>query len=209
MSRNSRSTATGERITLSHAAPDLIAVWLGPHRLAMHFFIFGPSGVGKTWFGDWIGKREYLHIPIDRGDQGNGLELEVLDHQFNQLRQGDPVPFVQSLDARATAAGKLGCVLTFWSTYCCSPEEIAYLGMRGIAVWYLYAPKEKCIEASHRRETENGHPERGRSYWCEHNPTYERMGGHDLAPHRVYVLDASGDYLPSAEIARTMKMVRR
>jgi hypothetical protein len=174
----------------------------------MHFFIFGPSGVGKTTFGDWIGKRKYRHIPIDRGGRGNGLEADCLVHQFNQLLQGNPVAFVRELDARAKAAGKLGCVLTFWSTYCWGPG-VAYLGTHGIAVWYLYAPKEWCIEAAHRRETEDGHPCRGRSHWCKYNQTYDRMGEHDLAPHRVDVLDAAGNYLPSAKIARKMRMVLR
>ena len=43
----------------------------------MHYFLLGPSGVGKTWFGDWLAaNRHYHHIRVDNGDQGNELLKE-------------------------------------------------------------------------------------------------------------------------------------
>jgi hypothetical protein len=47
---------------------------IGP---AMHYFLLGPSGVGKTWFGDWLAaNRHYHHIRVDNGDQGSELQKE-------------------------------------------------------------------------------------------------------------------------------------
>ena len=46
----------------------------------MHYFLLGPSGVGKTRFGNWLEgkrKRPYDHIRVDNGDQGSELQKEL------------------------------------------------------------------------------------------------------------------------------------
>jgi hypothetical protein len=101
----------------------------------MHYFLLGPSGVGKTTFANWLGaNRDYLHIPIDLGDQGNGLIAEGLVDVAIQLLQGDPAPFASELDKRAKAAGKTGCVLDFWSVLFVDREGITKLAEDGIAL---------------------------------------------------------------------------
>jgi len=36
----------------------------------MHYFLLGPSGVGKTTFADRLqANRNYHHVAVDRGDQ--------------------------------------------------------------------------------------------------------------------------------------------
>jgi|HubBroStandDraft_6_1064221.scaffolds.fasta_scaffold45863_5 adenylate kinase family enzyme len=55
----------------------------------MHYFLLGPSGVGKTTFGDWLQDNcQYLHIPVDRGDRDNGLVTEGLIELWNKLLEG-------------------------------------------------------------------------------------------------------------------------
>jgi len=170
----------------------------------MHYFLLGPSGVGKTTFGDWLHiYRQYHHIAIDRGDT-DGMFAERLAEPWAELRQGDPAPFVRELQERAKAEDKKGCVLTFWSVIFISPDTIGWLAKQDIAVRYLYGPKELCIQAFVRRE---GRPDRDRAFWSENNKSYEAMGVPELAPYRADVIKPSGERLTGREIAELLKIV--
>ena len=119
----------------------------------MHYFLFGPSGVGKTRFGDWLQDNlQYLNIPVDRGDQDNGLITEGLIELWNKLLEGDPAPFSGELQGRAESKGEKGCVLAFYSVDFLAPYAIGRLAKHDIAGRYLYGPKESCIESYVRRE---------------------------------------------------------
>jgi len=171
-----------------------------PDKSATHYFLLGPSGIGKTWIGNWIeDNRNHLHITIDRGDDPD--VPEEFTELSEQLAQGNPTLIARELDKLATAAGKKNCVLTFKSVEFIDPQEIAKLADQRIAVKYLYGPKEKCIDAFVSREKANGHSERDRSFWCTNNGKYQRMGGPGMADYSVWVFDSSGNRLSEAEIA--------
>ena len=119
----------------------------------MHYFLLGPSGVGKTWFGNWLqDEREYLHILIDRPDGKDGLKEEGLDELWNK----GLAAFAGELQNRAETEGKNGCVLTVPSVNVFQVEFIDQLARHGIEVRYLYCPKEKCVEAFIDREERAG-----------------------------------------------------
>jgi hypothetical protein len=94
----------------------------------MHYFLLGPSGVGKTWLGNWLeAKRQFHHIRVDNGDQDSELLKE--EKLWELWRQGNPeiivaspsfIPlagrFSDELQKCATINGKKGCLLTFWSS---------------------------------------------------------------------------------------------
>ena len=122
----------------------------------MHYFLLGPSGVGKTRFGNWLEgkpKRPYHHIRVDNGDQGSELQKEL--RLWKLWMQGNPKifetsplflevagPFSDELQKCAEANGKEnGCVLTFWSYTVFGPSEIDSLAKHNITVRYLYGPK--------------------------------------------------------------------
>jgi hypothetical protein len=168
----------------------------------MHYFLLGPSGVGKTTFGDWLQENlQYLHVAVDRGDKPNGLIAEGLTESWRKLLQGDPAPFARELHERAK--GKKGCVLTFYSVDIFAPDEIDRLAEHNIAVWYLYGPKEFCIEAYVGRENR---PDRDRAFWCQNNRTYQRMGGPGLSSYRADIIKSSGERLTGSEIAKLLKI---
>src|SRR5262245_55884084 len=109
----------------------------------MHYFLLGPSGVGKTTFGDWLeANRQYSHLAVDRGNQTDGLTAEGLIGLWNNLLP-DPAPFARKLQERAQTEGKKGCVLTFPSITFFVLGWIDHVANHDMAVRYLYGPKEK------------------------------------------------------------------
>lgn len=173
----------------------------------MHYFLLGPSGVGKTRFANWLrANRGFLHIPIDRGDQGNGLNAEGLVDLWKRLNDGNSAPFAQELDKRAKAVNKASCVLDFWSVCFFDQKKIDDVAKHGIAIRYLYGPKENCICSFVDREAKNNHPERDRTFWSTYNTLYDEMGGFDLDPYRVNVFKPSGKRLRGKEIADILEI---
>jgi hypothetical protein len=173
----------------------------------MHCFLLGPSGVGKTRFANWLrANRGYLHIPIDRGDQGNGLIEEGLVDLWKELNDGNPAPFARELNKRANAAKKTSCVLDFWSVCFFDRKNIDDVAKHGIAIRYLYGPKENCIRAFVDRETKNNHPDRDRTFWFTYNTLYDKMGGSDLDLYRVNVFKPSGKRLRGKQIADILEI---
>jgi hypothetical protein len=187
----------------------------------MHYFLLGPSGVGKTWFGNWLeAERGYHHIRVDDGDRGSELQKEP--RLWRSWNRGDhrvfeasptfievAAPFSDGLQKCAETKGKKGCVLTFWSYTVFPPKDIDVLAKHNIVVRYLYGPKEKCIDAAFTRDTAKwSHDEdRARAHWCEHNKTYQRMGGPGLSDYRADIIEPSGKRLSGEEIAGPLRIV--
>jgi hypothetical protein len=173
----------------------------------MHYFLLGPSGVGKTTFGDWLGanrKYQYLHLAVDRGEKDDGLTAEGLIKLWDQLTQGNPAPLARKLQDLAESKGEKSCALTFPSVTFFPAASIDHLAEHNIAVRYLYGPKESCIENYVRRENR---PDRDRAFWCQNNRLYEKMGAPELAPYRVDIIDPSGKRLTESEIAELLEIV--
>jgi len=168
----------------------------------MHYFLLGPSGVGKTYFGNWLqANRQYLHILIDRPDEQDGLDVENLREPWNKLKQGNPAPFADELQERAKT--KKGCVLTFWSIIFCPLDGIKLLAKHNIAVKYLYGPKKFCIKTFVDRDKEKL-PKRDGAFWHNVNPYYEEMGADELAPYRADAINSLGERLSPEKIAKRL-----
>jgi len=174
-----------------------------------HYFILGPSGVGKTTFGDFVAQRgKYLHLKIDTGIEGeNGIDVEGIRDQWDILAsEHDFVPLALKLNRRAADAAVQGCILTFPSGIVFDQNEIRTADKYHIAIRYLFASKERCISAFIKRESKDGFPEHDRQYWAANNKTYETIGGLPLAPYRVQVYDWFDNHLSCKEIAERLNI---
>ena len=68
----------------------------------MHYFLSGPSGIGKTRFGNWLANRGYDHVLVDPGDGSFRLPRELIDPWQRRDFEG----IANELDNRAKAQGK-------------------------------------------------------------------------------------------------------
>jgi hypothetical protein len=171
----------------------------------MHYFLSGPSGIGKTRFGNWLANRGYDHVLVDPGDGSFRLPRELIDPWQRRDFEG----IANELDNRAKAQGKAkGCVLTFRSVDFFPLIDIELYAEHGIAVRYLYGDKEKCFESYAERETRDGR--RGnarRDFWERfNNKNYEKIGALELKDYRVDVFNRSGTRRSVEEIAELLRI---
>jgi hypothetical protein len=171
----------------------------------MHYFLSGPSGIGKTRFGNWLANHGYDHVLVDPGDGSFRLPQELIDPWQRRDFEG----IAKELDNRAKAQGKTkGCVLTFRSVDFFPLIVIELCAEHGIAVRYLYGDKEKCFESYAERETRDGRLVNARRDFWErfNNVIYEKIGALELKDYRVDVFNRSGTRRSEEEIAELLKI---
>src|SRR5215831_3595025 len=114
----------------------------------MLLFIFGPSGVGKSAFGNYLVQLHgWLHLEIDQFPAGDGIDIHQLRYEWELFyRQKNSRPLVQALRQRVTSANKANCILTFPSGLVLSPEHIKSCEP-SIQVCYFYGSAAHCINA--------------------------------------------------------------
>jgi len=171
----------------------------------MHYFLSGPSGIGKTRFGNWLANHGYDHVLVDPGDGSFRLPQELVDPWQRRDFEG----IANELDNRAKAQDKTkGCVLTFRSVDFFPLIVIELCAEHGIAVRYLYGDKEKCFESYAERETRDGRPVNARRDFWErfNNVNYVKIGALELKDYRVDVFNRSGTRRSEEEIAELLKI---
>src|SRR6185436_16255674 len=77
--------------------------------------ILGPSGVGKSTVGQWLGvDLGLLHLEADLDPkEGNGIDVANIRPEWNRFyfsREAGPI--VETLRSRSSQAGRRGTVLT-------------------------------------------------------------------------------------------------
>lgn len=150
-------------------------------------FIFGPSGVGKSTFAEWLVENYgFLHINFDRWDN-KGVDGKVIknemdkffsDHQPTELRS----VIEKNLDMRK------GAVVTFPSTVIPNISKIKMLKQSNIKTVILYGSEENCLNAFIKREKEIGR-NLSKEHWHKYNDhLYNgRSIKHQHAPYLVPV----------------------
>jgi hypothetical protein len=171
--------------------------------MPLHLFILGPSGSGKTHLAAHLGATpSYLHLEIDRFPHGDGIDIEGLRTEWDQLWCGaSATPIAQVLTGRAQERRRAACVLSFPSGVVLPPSHISAAFQAGISVKYLYGSAAACIQAFEAREQETGR-NLGVEHWLLNNSrSYLEMSRPDLVPFRVEVFATEGARPPVAEIA--------
>jgi len=84
-----------------------------------HYFLLGPSGVGKSTTAHWLAQNtDLLWIELDRWPEGEGLVIENLTREWEMFSQmNNAEPFSKSLDKRADERNRSGCVVSFPSGF--------------------------------------------------------------------------------------------
>ena len=130
-------------------------------------FLAGPSGSGKSYFASrYLTERGWLHLEIDRHDQGDGIDLENLRSQWGDFwMRHDPSPLREEL--RRRAAGAPDMVLSFASSVVFSADHL-HAAAGQFCVTYLYGHPQFCLQAFLNRERSMPR-ELAISHWDKYN----------------------------------------
>ena len=159
----------------------------------MTWFVLGPSGVGKSSFGQYLADtKNWLHIELDQFDK-NGIDKFDLRKEWNILyNSGDSAALIKELTKRAGEKEKRRCVLTFHGNVIL-PKTLIENVTDKIKVIYFYGSAARCIAAFLRREQETGR-KLELDHWVIHNcATYIQMSSPDFEANRVYVFTQGGE----------------
>jgi len=167
-------------------------------------FIFGPSGVGKSTFGNYLAQTHgWLHLEMDQFPNPRNVarvfDILQLQHEWDLFCLQNPLPLVRALRQRVASANKTNCVLTFSSGLVVTPELIKVFAP-STQICYLYGSAAHCINAYLRRELETGRGWDGNT-WIQHNhDSYTKMSLPSYEPYRVHVFTRDGHHRSHADI---------
>ena len=77
-------------------------------------FILGPSGVGKSSFGQWLAaERNWLHLEIDRYPDGDGIDLNSLRSEWDEFYTRKKPERLTEVISKRLQPNEVGAALTF------------------------------------------------------------------------------------------------
>lgn len=143
------------------------------------WFILGLSGAGKTYFANYLSKKQrWLHMDIDRlcilgsNAYGDGLDNYKLKKVWSDfIVDKVAAPLVRAITDHYRSAQKDGAVLSFPSNYVIGTEDIKRIE-KDIRVTYLFSSRENCLKAFLNREKARPMVPPGKdkgAHWNEYN----------------------------------------
>jgi adenylate kinase family enzyme len=165
------------------------------------WLILGPSGVGKSAFGEWLAvEQNWLHLEIDRHPE-DGIDLNSLRPEWDDFYlDGKVERFGEAVHKRLDLDAKANAVLTFPGNLILSPDQMVAATLVGIRTIYLYGSEARCIAAFLNREQQTGR-NLDRHHWITNNcVSYKRMSEPAFRSYRTEVYTHSGTRRPHAEV---------
>jgi len=166
----------------------------------MILFVLGPSGTGKSPFGEYLATvKNWHHIEIDQFYK-NGIEIHrligVWDAYYNNY---DPSGLIKEIEKRNTKSGKSHCVLTFPGNLVLTEKHISVV-KNNIKIIYMYGSAARCISAFLKREQETQR-NLNIDHWITNNyHSYIKMSLPSLKANRVDVWTHNGERRKHQEI---------
>jgi shikimate kinase len=159
----------------------------------MIWFVLGPSGTGKSSFGEYLTNiKNWYHLEIDQFDK-DGIDINGLrrdwDAYYNNFKSSG---LITELKKRVKESGKSNCVLTFPGNLVLLTDHISAVA-DNIKIIYLYGSAARCITAFLKRE-QKMYRNLGLDHWITYNcATYIKMSEPELEANRVHVWTHNGE----------------
>jgi hypothetical protein len=166
----------------------------------------GLAGVGKSTASAWISEDlALLHYEIDLPG-ADGIERHDLRREWNEFYgRCHSAPLSVLLQARATASGKNGAILSFPSSAVFRHGHISAAVAAGIQVVVLVGTVDHCLNAFLERERASG---RGfdADWWHQFNDDAAALyGGAGYESVRIEAFRPDGSRLPRGDIVELVR----
>lgn len=166
-------------------------------------FIFGPSGVGKSYLLDLMKKQNFLCKRVDTDDPKKtlakyGFPLEW-DGDDGFLKVDFDV-LVSGFKKRFEVAKYDGIVVSFPTSYRFMPEKIDSLRQLGVVPVLLWGTEANCKRAAKIRREKNGKRFNERRYDEKNSQTFSLYGRHQYDIFRIETFQKDGNRFSDEEI---------
>jgi shikimate kinase len=172
------------------------------------WFVLGPSGTGKSSFGEYLANnKDWYHLEIDQFDK-DGIDIHGLRQDWDAyFCKREPSGLLKELEKRTKDSGKFNCVLTFLGNLVLSTDHISAVA-DNIKIIYLYGSAARCITAFLKREKET-HRNLGLDFWITNNcASYIKMSEPEFEANRVYVWTNNGERRQHEDIFAEISKLR-
>jgi GTPase SAR1 family protein len=169
-------------------------------------FVFGPSGVGKSYLSEKLQKNKFLYVHIDtdrrqRTFAANGFSSEW-DEDYHKV---DFAHFAGALRDRLDDE-HAGAIVSFPTVHVFTPEKLVEAAQLGVTPLVLWGKYEDCVRAAEKRIKSKGKNFNLPRYEKRNKPAFRAYGCPEYDAFRVEAFREDGSRHPDEEwLARIMK----
>lgn len=164
-------------------------------QLSSPLIISGPSGVGKSTFGQYLESQDWMYLEADLTD-ADGIDVLGLRNPWDAFwEKYDARPLSSELTERKNKEGKAGVVLSLPS--CAIPSPAHLIKSQDLmSIRFLYGAPSYCLAAFLSRESGSG---RGldEAHWKQNNErVFSTLCNTEYIPYRINVFETDGGRIP-------------
>lgn len=166
-------------------------------------FIFGPSGVGKSYALDLLKKQGLLHKQIDT----DKAERTFAGHSFpsewdNNFAKVDFDFFIRTLKEELKETKYNGTIVSFPTTHRFTQKNLNLLRQLDVIPMLLWGDEKNCKLAVEKRRNKKGIPLDWAGYDPKNLPTFTLYGSHEYDIFRLEAFQADGSRFSNEELEK-------
>jgi adenylate kinase family enzyme len=157
------------------------------------FFIFGPSGVGKSFLAKQIEKCKFLCVQIDTDSSSRTFAANGFPSEWDQEFMKMEVEYLLCTIRSRINDQHAGAIISFPTTFILTSEKlIAAVQNEAIPV-LLWGSKEHCIRAAKERIEKKGLPFDLSRYEERNDPTFQIYSLPEYDAFRLQAFQENGN----------------
>lgn len=169
-------------------------------------FVFGPSGVGKSYLSKMLQKKAFLYMHIDTDSRNKSFAANGFPSEWDQdYHKVDPAHLVSILLDRLHDE-HAGAIISFPTVHVFTHEKLVAAAHIGVTPLVLWGKHEECVRAAQERIKKKGLRFNASRYERLNEPTFRAYVRPEYDAFRVEVFQQDGSRYPDEELlARIME----
>jgi len=171
-------------------------------------FIFGPSGVGKSYLSKMLQKKMFLYVHIDTDSENKSFAANGFPSEWDEdYHKVDPTHLVGILLARLHNE-HAGAIISFPTVHVFTHEKLVAAARIGVTPLVLWGKHEDCVRAAQDRIKKKGLKFNSCRYERLNEPAFRAYVCPEYDAFRIEVFQQDGSRYPDeALLARIMERI--